>query len=196
MRARVFVLTLCVAALSAKSYAGVLVVTSNADSGPGTLRSAIAEATSGDRIAFALPTGATVITLVSPLPVAASPLSVDADNETADVTITGGAWPVGRGLWFTIGPGKVLILDTGLAGGVIAAGLTQPVTARLSLSARGNMAVQQSSMVRPSACGKTVDCHRPALSCSRAGRSISAPTTNERAGFRAGGEPSCSAPVR
>jgi fibronectin-binding autotransporter adhesin len=116
MRARAIVLAFWAAALSAKACAGVLIVTGNADAGPGTLRSAIAEAASGDRIAFALPAGGTVIRLAGPLPVSASPLAIDADNEAGTVTLTGGALPVGRGLSFTIGPDRVLVLDTTLTG--------------------------------------------------------------------------------
>jgi autotransporter-associated beta strand protein len=136
MRARVIVLAVCAAVLSANARAGVLAVSSNADAGPGTLRSAIAEAVSGDRITFALPAGATVITLAGPLPVSASPVAIDADNETGTVTLTGGALPVGRGLSFTIGSGRVLVLDTALTGD----GLTgDGSTAGLIISGRGTI---------------------------------------------------------
>jgi autotransporter-associated beta strand protein len=124
MRARVIMLAICGAAVTANAYAGVLVVTSNANAGPGTLRSAIAEATSGDRIAFALPAGATVVTLAEPLPVSPSPLAIDADNQAGTVTLTGGALPFGAGVAITIGPGGVLVLDMGLTGDNPEAGLT------------------------------------------------------------------------
>ena len=92
------VISLCLLLCTQFAWSADVPVTSDADSGPGTLREALADANNGDTIVFALPTGS-IITLASTLTVAKS-LAIDGagssgltinGNHAVDVlTISGG----------------------------------------------------------------------------------------------------------
>lgn len=85
LAARVAALLCCLFSISA--WSATVIVTSNADSGPNTLRNALANANAGDTITFALP-GAT-ITLASTLTVAKD-VTIDGSGNTG-LTVDGNA---------------------------------------------------------------------------------------------------------
>jgi hypothetical protein len=80
------VISLCLVLCTEPAWSADVSVTSNADSGPNTLRAALASASSGDTIVFALPAGST-ITLASTLTVASS-LAIDGAGSSG-LTISG-----------------------------------------------------------------------------------------------------------
>src|SRR6476661_10162849 len=85
-------------ALSFYGFASTFTVTSNADSGPGTLREAILQSTSDrtslpNRIVFALPTATAadrIITITSELPLLSSDLIIDATTQAGNLPFAGG----------------------------------------------------------------------------------------------------------
>ena len=78
------------------SQAATLTVTSNADSGAGSFRSALEDAFDGDRIVFNLPAGQTTITLSKALEIpygrdlSIEGLVIDGQNGGRGVTLNGG----------------------------------------------------------------------------------------------------------
>lgn len=93
------------------------VVTNNADSGPGTLRQAVADANAGDTIIFA---GPTLIAMNAPIEIT-KPLTIDgpgADNPSSVLELDG----QGRTRLFVIRSGGVVIRGLTLVGGRNAGG--------------------------------------------------------------------------
>ncbi|MBE0645900.1 MAG: hypothetical protein IH600_17600 [Bacteroidetes bacterium] len=89
--------------------ASPLVVTSNADSGPGTLRAALHHAKDGDHIVFALPSGSEIITIESELYIRGKSLIIDGSNKEpgSGFNVTIQVQDPGRSPWrvFRIDPG-------------------------------------------------------------------------------------------
>lgn len=67
----------------------LVTVTSNANSGAGTLRAALTGAAIGETIEFNLPAGSTTITISSPLPFIVNNLTINGTNAAGKVTISG-----------------------------------------------------------------------------------------------------------
>jgi hypothetical protein len=93
------VISLCLLLCTQFAWSADVPVTSNADSGPGTLREALANANNGDTIVFALPAGS-IITLASTLTVAntvaidgaaSSGLTISGNHAVIVLKINGGA---------------------------------------------------------------------------------------------------------
>jgi fibronectin-binding autotransporter adhesin len=106
----------CAAPVPAR--AATLVVTRNADSGPGTLRQALAAARAGDRVAFDLAAGESTIALAHALPPPPPGVTLDLANTRATVRIAGASWPLARGagLELSLAPGRSAVLDSAVIG--------------------------------------------------------------------------------
>ena len=134
MRRRVLALTIAATVLAASGSpagAGVLSVTSVADSGSGSLRDALSKARPGDRIVLALPEtalgrgeltgrgeGGKKIALAAPLPPIAAATVLELRATAPDVTISGGTLVLAPngGLTFEIAPGRTATLDLPITG--------------------------------------------------------------------------------
>lgn len=116
--------TLIAAAMPA--LAREIAVTSDADAGPGTLRAALGDAASGDRIVVSLAGGDHTIALAADLPAPAGTITVDFGDAAGIVTITGGAWALARGagLIVALGPHRGATFETAIAGATGDRGLT------------------------------------------------------------------------
>jgi autotransporter-associated beta strand protein len=126
-RALAWVVAAVLAAATGQAGAGVLSVTSAADSGPGSLRDALSRAHPGDRVVLA-PSGeggqagtsqnTAKIVLAAPLPPIAAPLVLELRAAAPDVAISGGALVLEEtgGLSFEIAPGRAMTLDVPITG--------------------------------------------------------------------------------
>ncbi|GAB5513737.1 MAG: hypothetical protein Rhob2KO_14620 [Rhodopirellula baltica] len=127
--------------LSAKANSADIIVSSDSDSGAGSLREAIGTAASGDRIVFDIPGGAT-ITLLSDLPTITDTVTFANDNIAAviidragfgPINFTGGTIDLGElnligvGPDITLAPATTLIGDADqVTGDVTASGVIAP----------------------------------------------------------------------
>src|SRR6478752_5784496 len=92
------VISLCLLLCTQLAWSADVTVTSDADSGPGTLRDALANANSGDTIVFTLPVGSTInldstLTVTKNLEIdgtGASGLTISGQNAVDVLTINGG----------------------------------------------------------------------------------------------------------
>ncbi len=100
------------------------VVTSNADSGPGTLRQAIADTINNDWIRFALPAGNETITLTSELSIASGNRSIDGANSygsgrTVTVKVTAPGTSEWRVMSYNAIGGTLTLENLNLEGGSV-----------------------------------------------------------------------------
>ena len=107
-------------------WAREIAVTSDGDAGPGTLRAALAEAASGDRIVVSLAGDERTIALAADLPVLAGTITLDFGDTPGHLTIAGGAWTLARGagLIVALGPNRRATLEAVIAGEAGDRGLT------------------------------------------------------------------------
>ncbi len=186
MHARVMILAVCAAALSAPALAAVLDVTSNADAGPGTLRGAIEAAApaTGSRSLFR------PRQLPSPWPQRCR-LELRPWQSTATTPAARSPSLAARGRWAPALPSASAVAApwswtraSPEPGG--RAGSQSPAAALWSSNAQIIIKGQPILTARPCASGQRGDCPRGPDSCSTAGRSISGPATRKSAGWRAG----------
>jgi hypothetical protein len=167
-----------------------LIVSSNADSGPGTLRQSILDANgapgSPHTIQFQLPAGLQSITLLTPLPTAADPLTLALDA-TQNVTIalpSGANWTDDHSLTVS-GAGSFTVggvngagdLTVGVGGSLTATHIVQnaliiggspgsPATATIAASdAAGALLTAIDAGPTPAAWPSAGFAHRPAWQC-------------------------------
>lgn len=114
------VISLCLLLCTQLAWSADVPVTSNADSGPGTLRDALANAINGDTIVFALPADS-IITLASTLTItktlaidgaASSGLTISGNHAVTVLTINGGASATISNLAIADGTNGILVLGT------------------------------------------------------------------------------------
>lgn len=127
---------------SKKASRGIITVTSNANSGAGSLRQAIADAGDGDNIVFELDSGYETITLTEQLEITGKSLVIDGENTGGSgipvtVTVTNPGVSNWRVFYINPGAGKTVDLaNTTINGGkVVAGGSIYAISGTLNLTA-------------------------------------------------------------